>query len=215
MQQAEVHRGVEDKKFVIVVDRLGGRITYVDPAAGAIIDVQTMKADAFAKKFVLSNQNPAHAATVWLNGHKKIADRARARLDIISQTEYKMTQEAQGTTPEGTEATAPAKKTKKAKVATGEAKAPKVPKEPKIDPATGLPIPPKERKKLVWERPKFANTAKFTYVADPNPRKQGTKSYDWFTKYKVGGTVAEAIAAGAPRADIGWCIHLGFLKLDA
>jgi len=209
MQQAEVHRGVEDKKFVIVVDRNGGRISYVDPAAGTIIDVQTMKADAFAKKFVLSNQNPAHAARVWILGHKKISERARAKLDIISQTEYTMTQEAQGpATPEAGTVPVTTKKSRK-KVATGEAKAPAA---PVIDPATGLPVPVVAKKR----KPKPATVAytleqKLTEVA-PNPKRAGCAAHARYAKYEVGKTFTELLAAGLTRPDFAYDLSHGFIK---
>jgi hypothetical protein len=208
MQQAEVHRGVEDKKFVIVVDRLGGRVSYVDPA-GPTIDVCTMKADQFTKKFVLSNQNPAHAARVWILGHKKISERARAKLDIISQTEYTMTQEAQGpvANTDGTPAT-PVKKTRKTKVATGEAKAPEA---PKLD-AEGNPIPVVAKKR----KPKPAAVAytldqKLTEVA-ANPKRTGCAAYDRYAKYAVGKSFTELLAEGLTRPDFAYDLAHGFIK---
>jgi len=209
MKDASVFRGTVVKGFVIRTAVAKSKAEFI--TAMGDVDVKSLTEVEFTKQYVPCSENPAHVAKVWLSGTKKIRDRARAMLETISKTEYPMNQTAPATPAAKTSAPAPA-----GKVATGEPKAPKaakVPKAPKLD-ADGKPIPPKERKKLEWVRPKFANTAKFSHVATPNPRKAGTKSADWFTKYKVGGTVDEAIKAGAPRADIGWCIHLGFLKVD-
>jgi hypothetical protein len=211
MQQAEVHRGVEDKKFVIVTDRLGGRVSYVDPMAGPTIDVCTMKSEQFAKKFVLSNQNPAHAARVWIAGHKKISDRARAKLDIISQTEYTMTQEAQA--PVNTDGTAapaaPAKKSRK-KVATGEAK-PAEP--PKLD-AEGNPIPaPVKKRKAKPAVVPYTLDQRLNYVA-PNPKRAGCAAFARYAKYAVGKSFTELIAEGLTRPDFAYDLAHGFIKAD-
>jgi hypothetical protein len=222
MQYAEVFRSVAEKHFVILTKKTPKNVEFIISTGD--VDIKVVPVLMFTSQYVQSNTNPAHAAKTWLSGHKRISDRARALLDIISQTEYTMPPEATPQAAKGKKAPkAPAEAAAAAAAAkangpdktskvTGEAKVPKAPKAPKLD-ADGNPIV-KVAKKVVWDRPKFSNTAKFTKVADPNPRRPNTKSYEWFEIYKKGQTVEEALKLGAPRADISWCIHLGYLTLD-
>lgn len=46
-----------------------------------------------------------------------------------------------------------------------------------------------------------------------NPKRQGTASYERYAKYRVGMTVAEALAAGITRGDLAWDTERGFVVL--
>lgn len=45
----------------------------------------------------------------------------------------------------------------------------------------------------------------------PNPKKQGTASYDRFAKYRVGMTLGECYAAGISKGDIKWDTERSFV----
>lgn len=55
----------------------------------------------------------------------------------------------------------------------------------------------------------FVATDKIKIVAKENPFRKGSKSADWFAKYKAGMTVQDAIEAGVPRHHIRWDRTLG------
>ena len=62
-------------------------------------------------------------------------------------------------------------------------------------------------------RKRFETSDKITIVVERNPYREGTHSYGWFTVYKSGMTVAEAIEAGAPRHHIRWDFSKGNIKI--
>jgi len=50
-------------------------------------------------------------------------------------------------------------------------------------------------------------------VRKVNPWKEGTKGHGYYTKYRSGMTVAEAVKAGVPRGYIAWDVAHGFITL--
>ena len=50
-------------------------------------------------------------------------------------------------------------------------------------------------------------------VRKANPWKEGTKGHGYYTKYRGGMTVAEAVKAGVPRGSVAWDVAHGFITL--
>lgn len=48
----------------------------------------------------------------------------------------------------------------------------------------------------------------------PNPKKQGSASYDRFALYREGMTVQEFLEAGGTTGDVKWDTERGFIKLE-
>jgi len=101
--------------------------------------------------------------------------------------------------------------------------APKKPKKgkekvPKVAKPAKAAKPPKAEKKAKaangsktapGPRGLFVSSDKIKIVAKENPFRKGSKSADWFDKYKAGMTVQDAIEAGVPRHHIRWDKTLG------
>jgi hypothetical protein len=222
MQYAEVFRSVAEKHFVVATKTTTKKVEFIISAGD--IDVSSLPADDFVRLYTPSNTNPAHAARTWLSGHKHISDRARALLDIISQTEYTMPPEATPAAPKGkkapkapaeaaaaaaaAKANGPDKTAKTSKVATGEAKAPKVKAPPKLD-ADGNPIV-KARKPAPPAVP-YTLEQKLTAVAE-NPKRVGCAAFERYKKYAVGKTFKELLDAGMTRPDFAYDLAHGYIQ---
>lgn len=69
------------------------------------------------------------------------------------------------------------------------------------------------KKSSAGPKGKFAADAVIKVVPEENPFRANTKCYGWFAAIEDGMTVAEAVAAGAPRHHIRWAHTLGHLKI--
>ena len=52
-------------------------------------------------------------------------------------------------------------------------------------------------------------------VRKVNPWKEGTKGHGYYSLYKTGMTVAEAVKAGVPRGYAAWDVAHGFITLKS
>lgn len=69
--------------------------------------------------------------------------------------------------------------------------------------------------KATGRRGKFKEGAKITIVSGKEePFRAGTKCAEWFSYIRTGMTIAEAVAAGAPRNHVRWAHSNGFIKID-
>jgi hypothetical protein len=61
--------------------------------------------------------------------------------------------------------------------------------------------------------PAIAGDAKIKVLAEKNPKRAGTASFDRFAKYADGQTVDEFIAAGGLRADVNYDADKGYISV--
>lgn len=55
---------------------------------------------------------------------------------------------------------------------------------------------------------------KIVLIAQTNPKRKGSASYERYAKYVNGMTVADALKAGVTKADLQWDQKKGFIKLE-
>lgn len=70
-----------------------------------------------------------------------------------------------------------------------------------------------EKPRTTQQRGTLDLARRIAYVA-PNPKKPRTASYDRFSQYREGMTLAEALSAGLTRADLSWDVERGFIRLE-
>lgn len=63
-------------------------------------------------------------------------------------------------------------------------------------------------------RPVLRDDRVIRVLAESNPKKKGTKSYDRFELYEDGMTVQQFVRAGGKSADIAWDAERGFIRVE-
>jgi hypothetical protein len=71
----------------------------------------------------------------------------------------------------------------------------------------GAPPPPKPVARGVAVQRARAEDSWVVVSVRSNPKKEGSASYDRYAKWQTGATVAEMLAAGLTRGDVGWDTH--------
>lgn len=99
----------------------------------------------------------------------------------------------------GVRASKESKMARKTNGASPKAKAPKTPRAPKAEGAYT----------------RLAKDGKITVLAEKNPKREGTESYDRFKLYKTGMTVAAFLDKGGKSIDLSYDAKKGYIKVDA
>ena len=74
----------------------------------------------------------------------------------------------------------------------------------------GLPVTVRRKIRLARRQ----DTRVVTWIADPNPKKPGTRSHARFLLYRVGMTLSEFLDTGGVAADIVHDINSGLIRVE-